>query len=339
MKTYLKQILPEHIIEMYRNWNNGSFLVLFRSVLKQMYRYYRYYSKPNSVGVMQNEARMIFHTHQIEKGLSHKAFRHGFGHKPLALLSVEMRRFRAAIGSESIPYLSALSALREYVDRHSEYPDDLTYVRSLFSKDEWFEIITAAKEFGGSFVVSKKSKDKMKHADLQTLMTERHSVREYSNQEVTLNELRPVIKLAMRTPSVCNRQGTRVHVILDNELINSALRIQGGFNGYNLPPALLLITTDIRVFMAPQERNEGFVDGGLFSMSLLLALEANGLAACPLNTMMKDDNEALTRKILDIPEWENLVMYIAVGHFPDEAIACVSKRLCDSEIITIHNKQ
>ena len=33
--------------------------------------------------------------------------------------------------------------------------------------------------------------------------------------------------------------------------------------------------------MAPQEHNEGYTDGGLFGMNLLLALEEQGIAACP----------------------------------------------------------
>ena len=65
-------------------------------------------------------------------------------------------------------------------------------------------------------------------------------------------------------------------------LFMKALKIQGGFLGYAMPPVLLLVTSDIRAFMNNGERNEPFVDGGLFSMSLLYALEAYGLAACPL---------------------------------------------------------
>ena len=139
----------------------------------------------------------------------------------------------------------------------------------------------------------------------------------------------------MRTPTVCNRQPARLRIILNSGIIGKALDYQGGFNGYKLPPALLLVTADNAVFMAPQERNEGFTDGGLFGMSLLLSLEREGLAACPLNTMMKEGPEKATRKLLNIPENENMVMYIAVGHFPDEVKTCVSHRFDAADIITI----
>lgn len=82
-----------------------------------------------------------------------------------------------------------------------------------------------------------------------------------------------------------------------------------------MPPVLLLVTSDIRAFMNNGERNEPFVDGGLFSMSLLYALEAYGLAACPLNAMFNLSQDRQTRELLDIPDYEFPVMYIAVGNF------------------------
>lgn len=108
-----------------------------------------------------------------------------------------------------------------------------------------------------------------------------------------------------------------MYQIADPEKIATALKIQGGFNGYGMPPVLLLITSDIRAFMNNGERNEPFVDGGLFSMSLLYALEAYGLAACPLNAMFSLSQDRKTRALLHIPNYELPVMYIAVGNFPD----------------------
>ena len=70
-------------------------------------------------------------------------------------------------------------------------------------------------------------------------------------------------------------------------------------------------------------------------MSLLLAFEEKGLAACPLNTMFLPNAEKATRKLLDIPDYENFVMYIAVGHFPGEVRTCRSIRRGSEEITSI----
>ena len=59
--------------------------------------------------------------------------------------------------------------------------------------------------------------------------------------------------------------------------------------------------------MTRQEHNEGFVDGGLSRMSLLLALEEQGLAACPLNKVFCPKVEKATRRLLGIPECESFL--------------------------------
>ena len=143
---------------------------------------------------------------------------------------------------------------------------------------------------------------------------------------MTRTELEKAIVMSLRTPSVCNRQPARVRIFTDRQLINQALKIQGGFGGYDTPPALLLVTADLRVFMGPNEHNEGYVDGGLFAMSLLYSLEACGLAACPLNTMFIEETDEKTRALLDIPDNEVFIMYIAVGHFRESSKICRSQR-------------
>lgn len=153
--------------------------------------------------------------------------------------------------------------------------------------------------------------------DFIQLAQNRYSVREYSSELVSQELLDKVCEVSMKTPSVCNRQATPVYQITDLEKIKAALEIQGGFSGYDMSPVLLLVTSNIRAFMNNGERNEPFVDGGLFSMSLLYALEAYGLAACPLNAMFSLSQDRKTRALLHIPDYELPVMYIAVGNFPD----------------------
>ena len=121
----------------------------------------------------------------------------------------------------------------------------------------------------------------------------------------------------------------------NKSIIEKALRLQGGFNGYKLPPALFLITADNEAFLSISEHNEGFVDGGLFSMALLMAMEANKIAACPLNTMFSKHIDQQTRDMIGVPENEFLIMYIAAGHFPDETHTCISKRYPVQNILTV----
>lgn len=176
-------------------------------------------------------------------------------------------------------------------------------------------------------------KDNLKRGFVE-LAEGRHSVREYASTPVEHDLLDKVYQVAMKTPSVCNRQASRIYQITDPTVIETALGIQGGFRGYAVPPVLLLITSDIRAFMNENERNEPFVDGGLFAMSLLYALEAYGLAACPLNAMFSHTQDIRTRKLLGVPDCEFPVMYIAVGNFPESVPVCRSTRRTAESVIT-----
>ena len=335
-KQYLKEHGPVRLVALYHLFAN-SYPALRHSALKQARRFEHNYSKPSSKGADQVRARLIFYTHQIEKGLSHTHFRYGFGKRPLASLAQKMEMYRKVVPDylSDQSYCSALAALHEYVVRHDGHKEALQYVKGLFAEGTWLEIQAQQSNLGGSTVIERSSKANNANLPFKELAENRHSIREYADQPVTYKELLPAIQLAMRTPTVCNRQPARLRIILNPELITKALNIQGGFNGYKIPPVLLLITADNTAFMAPQERNEGFTDGGLFGMSLLLSLEREGLAACPLNTMMKEGPEKATRKLLNIPDQENMVMYIAVGHFPDTVKTCVSHRFNAEDILKV----
>lgn len=335
MIVFLKEHLPVGIFERLKRIVNGSLALKF-AVLREASRFNKYYARHESKNSVQVAARLTFYTHQIEKGLSHQNFRYGFGHRPLQYLAELLPRYIAINPeySKDIIYLSALAAVHEYIVKHEGHDSDIEYVRQLFTFQLWEAILQSSMNYGGSFTITAESKQNNRTKTYTELAEGRHSVREYADTPVTYDELKPALQIAMRTPSVCNRQPARIHVILNHAIIEEALRIQGGFNGYPTPPALILITADNRVFMSQQEHNEGYTDGGLFGMSLLLALEEQQLAACPLNTMFRATAEKKTRKLLHIPDYENLVMYIAIGHFAKESKTCRSVRKSYMEITT-----
>lgn len=336
MKETLKKIVPESMIA----WIRGvqASVKLRRETIRQMKRFERNYAKRGSMRKEHLETRIIFFTHQIEKGLSHQDFRFGFGKGVLAEfapLLVALRKVDAQYKSNGI-FQSATCALHEYRARHERAGYDLDYMRRLFPDDLWEEIGQAQGHAGG--VLTIKAADKTHNAELtyEQLSEARHSVREFSNEPVSAEDIKQAVAIAMRTPSVCNRQPTRIHIITNAGTIAKLMPLQGGFRGYKMPPALILLTADNQAFMNQDERNEGYTDGGLFGMSLLLALEEQQLAACPLNTMLPMKRDDATRKLLNLPDSEFLVMYIAVGHFLPEVETCMSKRFDPENIVTVH---
>ena len=87
----------------------------------------------------------------------------------------------------------------------------------------------------------------------------------------------------------------------------------------------------------PQQRNQLYVDGGLFSMNLMLAAHGLGLASCPLNLAVTNDVERRIKQAGGIPANERVIMMIAVGVPVTEGRkAAKSPRRALSEILTVH---
>ena len=335
VKTIVKNILPQYLVEHIRNAK--STMILSREYKIQAKRFRDSYSREWSTGKMQVQSRTMFLTHQLEKGLSHKNFRYGFGLGVFEALGTMLTRFENADSQYLINpvYKECMSAIHEYIIRHQQAGKDLSKQSQFLSREQWNRALNWEEKEGGTAILL--AKDKINNSELpfSALVQHRHSLREYSDQPVTQNELRQAVQLATAAPSACNRQPARVVEVLDQKLIAQLLNIQGGVRGYATPPALLLVTAKQSVFMGTNERNQGYVDGGLFSMMLLLSLESIGLASCPLHTMFDGDKDQMTRDLLHIPDDEILIMYIEVGHYPDRAMTPQSTRLPVDDVLRV----
>jgi len=96
------------------------------------------------------------------------------------------------------------------------------------------------------------------------------------------------------------------------------------------------VTADLDAFLFAPERNQPFVDGGLFMMSLLLGLTQMELGSCLLNTAMGVEKEQKIRNIVDIPENEVFIAFVAVGNFDKNVLVPRSKRVESDSILKRH---
>lgn len=168
------------------------------------------------------------------------------------------------------------------------------------------------------------------------LFESRRSVRQFGPGPVDVGLLHHAIGLAANTPSVCNRQATRVHHISDPGLARKVLALQNGNRGFGDVPTVLIVTTDLRLFAGAAERNQRWIDGGLFAMTLVWALHAQGLATCMLNWSMNNASTDRLRSLAGLEPWEDVVTYIAVGNYPDEYRVARSPRRSRDEILIPH---
>lgn len=260
--------------------------------------------------------RIVFHTHSLEKGLSHDHIRLGFGVTALQYLTGALQTYNDKGFDKTLkPYVNALSALREYVQLHERHDFSVDFLFEMLGDSLFQEVTTCESSIGGAMQIEGSSKVYNSEKNFRQLFMERFSVRSYGDAPVDMSAIDEAIEISLKAPSVCNRQSSRVWVMTEATQIADTLRVQGGFTGYPAPPVLLAVTSNLSGFVHVSERNQPFIDGGTFSMALLLALEYVGLAACPLNAMFDPTRDRKIRKVVGIGDSENIIMFIAVGNF------------------------
>jgi nitroreductase len=305
------------------------YLLRLRSILKKIYLkliFFRYvvddYKHLIYPGKNKAEAVLLANItreyHRIEKGLGHKDFRFGFGQRALQeLLRYLKKYFEIDLDNNNARIQTALSVLHQYIEKHKECNLDLSNVKEILKRYGFYEKQNISnRELGGVTSFSSEEILQMRNGNFLDLSRSRHSVRFFSNLDVSVDVVLDAISIAQNSPSVCNRQGWKVRLIKSNEKLDLFRRVHNGFpNSKQNLNCLLVITFRKDFFSYPVERNQGYTDAGLFSMSLLYSLTHKGLATCALNANLTRGNEKLVRKSFNINQNEGLVMFIAVGHY------------------------
>ena len=167
----------------------------------------------------------------------------------------------------------------------------------------------------------------------------RYSVRDFSEEPVAPKIIDQAVVWAQKSPSVCNRQGTRVHAVKRRELICEIMELHGGTRGFTEQiDTLLVVTGDLEIFFGVGERNQAYVDAGIFSMSLLYGLHYQGVGSCSLHWCVTPSKDRELRQMVGVPDEEVIVMLIAVGSLPEKFKVAHSQRRPSVDILTWHSK-
>lgn len=299
-------------------------------------RYLKYSSSVADSKRIKLESQITAKYHVIEKGLSLPEPRVGFGKDKVNLLISLLERYIGhGYSVETTQIKAATQVLQEYFEFNNSVKDD--YTLKLKNKaNNLIKDIKVDGHVGGSVSINKEDFLAKTHENFKEFAFSRHSVRNYSDKPVDLDILLEAIEIAQRTPSVCNRQSSRVYIIKDKEKVKEALSLQNGNRGFgHLIDKIIIVTSDLNAFKGLIERNQSFVDGGMYSMSLLYALHYQGFGACALNWSVGKGKDIQLRSALGIKESENIMMMIGVGNLPDRLSIPISKRKDINEITTI----
>jgi len=270
------------------------------------------------------------YSHKLEKRLVLKETRQIFDSTHVARLVRLLEKYSAKFDCQEMTFLSAYASLGKFKQRFEselerQSPGTLKCLNSF--------LIQYAHVNGNGFKGGIKIYDsvltaaKNKEIDYDFFVQSRHSVRNFTKESISREILNRAIEQARWTPSVCNRQPWRVHVFESAKDKKKALSIQNGNDGFgDTADKILLITCDLQSFFTSRERNQCFIDGGMFSMSLIHALHAAGVASCALNLSTYSFQDFKLHKVLGIPIHETPIMMMAIGYPPDLLDVTCSQR-------------
>ncbi|RHW39555.1 nitroreductase [Lysinibacillus yapensis] len=334
MKNLIKRLLPKKVYLYIRKIK--IIYALFTNYFYDFSRYIRYSSGLNDKSQLKLEAKITKTYHVLEKGIGMVNPRKGFGKdKAEQLIDLLQRYKNSGYPMDRSQIKSAIIVLNEYFI----FNGDVEERRLKYLKEKSRSLIENFSDsaFNGGVIPLKKEEIlKDSKGDFQALAFSRYSIRNFSSKEVDLINIKEAIKIAQKTPSVCNRQSSRTYVIKSKETINKVLSLQNGNRGFgHLINTVIIVTSDLNAFAEANERNQSFIDGGMYSMSLLYAIHYVGLGSCPLNWSVVKGEDKELRRVTGIKESENIIMIIGVGHLPDQFKVGVSERKTIEEVITV----
>ena len=273
--------------------------------------------------------------HRIEKGLALKEPRLGFGEKTVQNLIAGVTKYQQLYGSDELVHIS-INTILAYCEFHQQKNHDISSIYEMImplkNKITDEKMITE----GGTKLIKKEEIWDNAKQDMTTFFNSRHSIRNFSDEGVDLELIKQAVKMAQKTPSVCNRQSSKVYDFSKEEDKQKVLSYQNGNRGFGEQASkVLIVTSELQNFTSVGERNQCWIDGGMYAMSLVYALHSLGLGTCCLNWSVEYHVDQKLRKAAEISDSEAVIMMIAVGHLPDQLKVAQSPRKKVKEVLIV----
>lgn len=280
-------------------------------------------------------AKVTERYHSIEKGLSLPDPRPGFGRVVIPRLVKLVDKYVAAYGQDEVSRAAA-GALRNYLQFNAESGLVASEVPGEPAVSELLARVDHSVDSGGTTPMTRMQvHSKVKGVELE-FFTSRHSTRMFDSMPVDPGEIEFAARAAMASPAVCNREFSGVTVWTDPELVREILVAHGGARGFEgEPTALAMITVAPRAYWGAAERNQAWIDGGLFAMGFLLGLHAQGLGAVALNWSREPVADRAMRRLVALADDRSIVMFVAFGNLRDNYLVARSSRRDLNKFLTV----
>jgi nitroreductase len=335
MKSLLKKVIPNGLKQIIVN---NKFLKLFqmnRESLIDMFKYLKYSATIKNAGTQtMAESELIFYYHKIEKGLSLPNPKKKFGYYAVEHLVDILDKYVKLYSWDKTAKVS-LNTLKVYIIFNKNHGLDLKGLNERVMQLE-STLRTNCETQGGTTYITKQEINSSS-IDFKNFAYSRYSIRNFTDENVELDIIKEAVLIAQKTPSVCNRQSSRIYVYSDKKHQSEILKYQNGNRGFgHLANKIVIITSKLDHFITPGERNQSYIDGGMYAMSFIYALHSLGVGTCPLNLAINNQIEKKLKNVAKIDDSEVLIMMIAVGHIPDSLKVATSARRDVNDVLKVY---
>lgn len=265
-------------------------------------------------------------THVIEKGMSMRTPRRGFGQAKVLALMGRLKTYVEKYADKDF-VIYPLSTIKEYIAYQQQDGVAIPAIESSF------EALCALVGLQPSALqlpagIRTEQRDHLQQAakgDFRSLLYSRHSIRYFTDQFPSREKIVEALELASRTPSACNRQAWYTHVYFGDDS-HRLLQMQSGCNGFHDDiHCSIVVTADMKGFLG-HEPFQCYVDGGLYAQNLINALHFVGLGTIPLSCGFMSNKLNEMKKCFQIPASEVMVVIIGVGEMLPEMKIAISTR-------------
>jgi len=274
---------------------------------------YRLYKKHNveNENNLSHKSIILIYSHSLEKAFTLKSRRKEFGYEKAKKLLNAIQKFKIIDKYDHQVLNLGLATLNKYCEFFPKYKDLKKDIQS-------FENIQLkSNEYIGFNTFNKKEILSRSVLDFEKFAKSRHSVREYSVIKVKHTKVQEAINIAQFTPSSCNRQPWNAIVLNDDE-VKKAKKLLTGFKGFEKPfTGLIAVCSNLSMYNGEKERNQVYIDGGLYAMTLTFAMHSKGIATCLMNWSVTNQRDKQLKEMLNIVENVKVIVFIAYGNYTE----------------------
>ena len=304
-------------------------LNIFVSYIYEAYRFSKYCTNNDyQSNKDKHRAVMIRKCHGVEKAFSLPNMKEKFGVVQASALLNEVNLYKDKYGIDSY-IIEAISILRNYFEYHKQVEDE-----SIASIKEQFLTLLSQQESKSKLVkcyLPVSNTSRITSEEFQVFFKTRHSVRAYDDFVVPRTIIDDILATAEKTPSACNRQPWKVRILQNDKDIQHSLSFQNGNRGFGGSIKNLMIITGKISCFSSKERNQVFIDAGMYSLSIMLACHSHKLSSCPLNLSFPINEELKLARALDFDKDEVPIMMIAFGKAVEDSVVAKSFRRPQAE--------